>query len=76
MHLRLALNFLHFLPDLGAPYALRREPSFYKIHPWSCSLISIFKIAVSVQYKAPIYKFGQNIIKNSHIKIFIVVFGK
>jgi hypothetical protein len=24
MHLRLALNLLHFIPDLGALYALRR----------------------------------------------------
>jgi hypothetical protein len=28
MHLRLALNFLHFLPDVGALYALR--PTFMK----------------------------------------------
>ncbi len=32
MHLCLALNLLHFLPDLGALYALRCAPIFYEIH--------------------------------------------
>jgi hypothetical protein len=31
MHLRLALNLLHFLPDLGALYAVR--PTFMKSTP-------------------------------------------
>jgi hypothetical protein len=26
-------NLLHFLPELGALYALRSAPSFYEIHP-------------------------------------------
>jgi hypothetical protein len=33
MHLRLALNLLHFLQDLSALYALRRTPNFFEIHP-------------------------------------------
>jgi hypothetical protein len=33
MHLRLALNLMHLLQDLGALYALRRTPNFYEIHP-------------------------------------------
>jgi hypothetical protein len=33
MHLRLRLNLLHFLPDLGVLYGLSRAPSFYEIHP-------------------------------------------
>jgi hypothetical protein len=32
MDLWIALNLLHFLPDLGAVYALRRLPNFYEIH--------------------------------------------
>jgi hypothetical protein len=31
--LRLVLNLLHFLPSLGALYALRHAPNFYEIHP-------------------------------------------
>jgi hypothetical protein len=31
MHLRLALNLLHFLPDFDPLYALRRAQIFYKI---------------------------------------------
>jgi hypothetical protein len=31
MHLRLSLNLLYFLPDLGALYALRRTHNFYEI---------------------------------------------
>jgi hypothetical protein len=27
------LNLLHFLPDLGALYALHPTPNFYEIHP-------------------------------------------
>jgi hypothetical protein len=34
MHLRLALNLFHFLPDLGALYTLRCAPNFYEIDPW------------------------------------------
>jgi hypothetical protein len=33
MHLRLALNLLHFLPALDVLYALRRAPNLYEIHP-------------------------------------------
>jgi hypothetical protein len=33
MHLSLALNLLHFFPDLSALYALRHTPNFYEIHP-------------------------------------------
>jgi hypothetical protein len=33
MHLRLVLNLLHFLPDVGALYALRSTLTFYEIHP-------------------------------------------
>jgi hypothetical protein len=33
MHLKFALNLLHFLPDLGALYALPRAPNFYEIQP-------------------------------------------
>jgi hypothetical protein len=33
MQLRLLLNLLHFLSNLGALYALRRAPNFYEIHP-------------------------------------------
>jgi hypothetical protein len=33
MHSHLALNLLHFHPDLGAVYALRHAPNFYEIHP-------------------------------------------
>jgi hypothetical protein len=33
MHLRLAVNLQHFLPDLSALYALRFLPNFYEIHP-------------------------------------------
>jgi hypothetical protein len=41
MYLRLTPNLLHFLPDLGAFYALRRAPDFYKIHPWLEWLINL-----------------------------------
>jgi hypothetical protein len=33
MHLRLALNLLQFLPDLGMLFALRHAPDYYEIHP-------------------------------------------
>jgi hypothetical protein len=33
MDLHLALNLLHFLPDLGALHALRRASNLYDIHP-------------------------------------------
>jgi hypothetical protein len=33
IHLHLELNLLHFLPDKGALYALRRAPNFHEIHP-------------------------------------------
>jgi hypothetical protein len=35
MHLRLALNLLHFLPDLSAFRALGCALNFYEPHPWS-----------------------------------------
>jgi hypothetical protein len=35
MYLRITPNLFHFLPDLGALYALRHVPNFYEIHPWS-----------------------------------------
>jgi hypothetical protein len=41
MYMRLSPNLLHFLPDLGALYALRRSPNFYEIHPWSLKLPQI-----------------------------------
>jgi hypothetical protein len=34
MYLRLMPNFLHFLPDLDALYALCCTPNFHEIHPW------------------------------------------
>jgi hypothetical protein len=34
MYLRLTLNLLHFLPYLGALYALLLAPNFYEIHPY------------------------------------------
>jgi hypothetical protein len=33
MHLRLALNLLHFFPELSVLYTLRCVPIFYEIHP-------------------------------------------
>jgi hypothetical protein len=30
----LVLNLKHFLPNFGAPDALRCEPNFYEIHLW------------------------------------------
>jgi hypothetical protein len=35
MHLRLALDLFHFLPDLDELCALRHSLKFYEIHPWS-----------------------------------------
>jgi hypothetical protein len=32
MYLRFTPNLLHFLPDFGALYALRRALNFYEIH--------------------------------------------
>jgi hypothetical protein len=34
MHLPLAINLFHFLPDLGALYALCHVSNFYEIDPW------------------------------------------
>jgi hypothetical protein len=32
MHLQLAVNFLHFVQNLGVIYALGHSPNFYEIH--------------------------------------------
>jgi hypothetical protein len=41
MHLHLALNILHFLPDLGALFTLRLAPTFCEIHPVLTTMLSL-----------------------------------
>jgi hypothetical protein len=57
MHLRLALNLLHFLPDLGGLYTLRHVPNFYEIHPRSIST-DWADLVQSCNLQACIYEFA------------------
>jgi hypothetical protein len=48
MHLRLALNLLHFLTDLGALYALCYSSNFYEIQPKLTKLIGKLRFLLNL----------------------------